>query len=73
MRDQERQQNSHFFKKDGIAPPVINKLCVINLLEQDINNLFVYQSEVVSIGSSTFELDDSDDHQCAKVLSVMLR
>ena len=50
------------FQKQSANVEIKHQLSVINLLDQDINNLFKYKSEVVFVGNSTFELDSKDHH-----------
>ena len=46
---------------------------IINLLDQDLNNVYIYRSTVVCVGSKKFELDSKDSQQYAWVISACLR
>ena len=71
--EQERGLHMSQVHKTSNYTKIQNKLAIINLLDQDINNLFKYKSEVVFVGNATFELDEKDDHQNCKVVSAMFR
>jgi len=47
--------------------------CVINLLDQELNNLFMYQTSAVFLGWKTFELHPENNTHYAMVVSVLLR